>query len=306
MATPVSGFPTLPMPARAVPTGLNYLQDEPRKKSIRASVVELVRLATPSKLGVQIGGNIQVNRDAYADALYAYIQDNPHVLSELENNQKVTYADFSKTDKAYVLQVLKAEIQKLRPTINNTTFRTRLVPDESKGWIEFREKDCFFAALLAALGYRPAKNRVNPESVPKATRETKLETQEKDERETEAWLATQLGVSQRVTPDAMLIYLMEQQFGWNRVADGTKFSELKASAPVPSSYILSYQKSGNSWHVVYVAHPTGLAWNIIDRQATSTGASAEIADNARCDAWLIQATTPGFAELQNAFDNRPV
>lgn len=303
MSSLASGFPTPSMPGKKVPGGLNYLQEEALRKKFRDAVVELVRLATPHKLGVVLGGDVQANRDAYADALYIYIESNPHVLAELIKNQKLTFADFSKTDKAFIAQVLKEEVRKLRPTIDNTTFKTRIVPQDSKGWLEFREVDCFFAALLAALGYRPAKARINPAGIAKDRREKELEKQEQDEREAEAWLVKELNLSQRVTPDATLIFLMEQQLGWERVADGSRFSEFKAGRGVDTSYILSYQKSGDSWHVVYVSHQIGGAWSVIDRQATAQGGSGAIPDTARCDAWQVE-NTAGFRELQTAFDNR--
>jgi hypothetical protein len=240
--------------------------------------------------------------------LIELLEQKPYLVAELKGSVRISYGDFTDGDKKWARSVLEEETAKLRLTMDNTAFKSRLSPTEQKGWMEFRAVDCVFAAILAALGFRPDKSRIDVGSkdVKKLQDKPKaqlVEREEKSEIEAEDWLATQLNFVRRVTPDVALIFVLEEQFAWKRVADGLKVSEFKTGTAAPSSFILSYQKSGDDWHTVFIDHPANSEWVVIDRQGTALGVTG-VNENGLCDAWEIDRETPGFLSLQEQWNKR--
>jgi hypothetical protein len=104
-------------------------------------------------------------------------------------------------------------------------------------------------------------------------------------------------------PRCGLIYVLEEQFKWKRVADGVLVSDFKKLKAAPSSFIISYQRNGDDWHTVFIDHPNTSTWTVIDRQGTALGIT-NVNDNGLCDAWQVDTTTPGFSAIQTAWNNR--
>ncbi len=301
MASPGYGVPTVPQ--RKTPGGLNFLQDDKLKQAFRKDLIELVRVAPPRTLGVAFVGDQKQACSDYVDALINLLETKPYLIAELDKTNRISYANFTKTDKQWVRQVLVEETRNLRFRMDDTAFKSRLAPNETQGWLEFRTIDCVFAAILAALGFRPTANRVDVDKLKVKDKQQHIENAERLEREAEDWLAQQLNFVRRVTPDAALIFVLEVQFGWKRVSDGALVSAFKSGKAAPSSFILSYQRNGDDWHTVYLDHPNTSTWTVIDRQGTALGIST-VNDNGLCDAWQVDAATPGFITLQTAWNNR--
>jgi hypothetical protein len=290
----------------AVPKDPTSFLTEKLKKKIEDACVELVRLAPPQSFGIYDAKDSEQAVKKYVEALIGLLDQKPYLISELVKDDKQTARiTYNELDKEWVRKLLEKAIRELRfkpkTKPDYTAFSSRIVPDGSKAWLEFRTVDCVFAAILAALGFRPDDSRVDPKGKDKS----EVETAEMAEKDAEEWLAGQLNFARRVTPDVALIYVLEQQFGWDRVADGLLVSDFKKNEKAPSSFILSYQQNGDAWHTVYVDHPNNPTWTVIDRQATakSTG-PGKVNDGGLCDAWKIDKKTPGFEELETAWKNR--
>ena len=301
------GYDTPTLPAKDAQSGLNFLKDTKLQADFRKDLIELIRIAPPESLGIYAAKKATDTLKLYIQKLLELLEAKPYLVAELKGTVRISWADLSETDKLWMRKALEEEAYKLRSTMDNTAFKSRISPTETKGWLEFRTIDCVFAAILAALGFNPGKSRLDVGSkdlkkLLPAQQQKALETSEKTEIEAEDWLAQQLHFVRRVTPDVALIYVLEQQFGWERVADGLKVSEFKAGTAAQSCFILSYQRNGDDWHTVFLDHPDTAVWTVTDRQGTALGKTA-VNDNGLCDAWLVDRDTPGFQALQEAFNH---
>jgi hypothetical protein len=296
----------------AVPQDPGALIDEALKKKFKEACVELVRIAPPESFGMYYDPTGANALKEYVGNLLSLLDQKPYLLAELvKEKQQTVRVTYQQLDKTWVGWALAEAAKSLRFTsrkkVDYSAFSSRIVPDGNKAWVEFRTVDCVFAAILAALGFRPAKSRVDISKLQGAQqrKEATVEDAEQAEQQAEDWLAGQLNFARRVTPDVALIYVLEQQFQWTRVADGAKVSEFKKDKTTPSSFILSYQQNGDQWHTVFLDHPSNSDWTVIDRQATAKATGpAKVNENGQCDAWKVDKTKPEFQKLQNAWDSR--
>jgi hypothetical protein len=196
----------------------------------------------------------------------------------------------------------------LRKTTGHMPLTTRICLGHSASWIDFRTKDCVFAAILHAL-HDITSNRVNPRGM-KGDVDSAITASERDEAAMETWLANYLGVARALTPDVQLIHILEFDLGWKNQGAVQTFNDLKKGEYKGKSYIVSYEQNPGTeskdafWHTVYVDVSSGGTATVIDRQATGQGSSGAISLTAKCDAWLIDKTTTGYLAMKRAFDGR--
>jgi len=291
----------------AAPKDPGKLVDAKLKEKFKEACVELVRIAPPDTFGIYDVGNTAESLKEYVSKLLGLLDQKPYLMAELVKEDKQTVRlTYKELDKKWVEGALEEAAKTLRfkqKKVEYTAFSSRIVPGDNKAWMEFRTVDCVFAAILAVLGFKPGSARVDLDKLKVKDKGSVVEQSEQAEQAAEDWLAKELNFSRRVTPDVSLIYLLEEQFQWKRVSDGDKVSEFKKNKAAPSSFIISYQQNGDQWHTVYVDHPSTSAWNVTDRQASAKTAEPKLNETGLCDAWQVDKTTPGFQELQKAWDS---
>lgn len=307
-----SAYGTLAAPGAPLAGGLQYFTNEKLRKSFREAIENYVRLVKPGEVGVTGYESPGDARKAYVKALYARIKNTPYLLKELVGDKKVAFDDLPAADQRWVRDELYRAWDALRKAKGSSPMpiTTRICLGHSASWMDFRTKDCVFAAILHTLVTIDA-NRKDPRDVKGGQdAETVITTAERDEAAMEAWLASYFGVARAITPDVQIIHLLEFDLGWKNISDVKVFSDLKAGSNKGKSYIVSYERTPGTeakdafWHTVYVDISSSGNAKVTDRQATGQGSSGSIAGSAKCDAWLIDKTTTGFKDLKRAFDSR--
>lgn len=310
-----SGYGILDQPKEGISGGLRYFQNKRLHDSFRLAIEEYVRLVAPGDVGVHsYDGGPSAIRKGYVDALLDRIESKPYLLKELVGDKKVAFDDLSPADRRWVKDELYRAYDRNRIDSKNKNMliTTRLRLDHHANWLDFRTKDCVFAAILRSLVTIDIA-RVNPgDKGLKHLGEEKIGQKvikdEAKEAKMEAWLADHFGIDRKVTSDVKLIHILEWDLGWKNLSSVETFADVKTHHN--KAFILSYEVTPGTetkdsfWHTVYVEITGSGKAEITDRQATGLGQKGSISETAPCDAWEIDTGTSGYLEMKRQFDEK--
>ena len=216
-----------------------------------------------------------ISADLYGEQIFKYIMDHPHLFSgekfefgDAKPGDKLpkslayklpVYAQpgtrinlrlVDQNDRKWILKTATALGSKIRFAVPNTRIRTRIVSADESQWVAWETSDCVFTAILIVLGLRFKGN---------------TETVKNKEKEIETDLAQQLSLPRRTLPDQVLVILLEDRLGWERMPVET-LADLYAKA-TDGAYVVSYceNESTDFWHTVY-GEVKGKKWTWVDRQ----------------------------------------
>lgn len=300
-----SGYGIMDAPPAAIAGGLQYFQNERLKTSFREAIEHYVRLVKPGEVGVtNWDGDPRKN---YVKALLTRIEKKPYLLKELVKDEKVAFDNLSAADRRWVKDELYRAYDNIRKGPSHMEFTTRIRLGHHAEWLDFRTKDCVFAAILRSLK-KIEPPRVDTARVRGRDPADLVNEKEQGEAEMEAWLADYFGVSRQITPDVQLIHILESDLGWKNICEAETVADLKAYPG--KAFILSYERTPGSetrdafWHTVYIEIGTNGKVVVTDRQATANGSTGAIAESAKCDAWQIDTTSKGYVDMKQKFQQK--
>ncbi len=268
---------------------VNFSDDA--KIRVTKALKRIVKQLTPAELASY--GDNPYEETGYVKALLKFLQQKPYMLAgeRFEDGKSTSPRIF--VDQSLAPQNIKFIKDTVSGFVHELRFKqgayscltTRILPTGAPQFLNWRTTDCVFAAMLYLIGFRFTGSGSNIESI---------------EKELTLELSTALEIPGKLVQDQVLLILMEDRLGWERlkVDNRNQLDGLVATIPQGTMLVVTYcsNVTTDAWHTV-LARRGANAWEPIDRQSVRTTGQTASLGNGECNAWRVNIDSTLFQQV---------